>query len=796
MRTSPSRHLARWALLSGAVAGLPATLLSAPIGSLYSTGIGTNGVALAAQQPDPHYRILLVPDPTDATLEGIVTNLVPSTLKPGFPVGPWLAESAASRWIAPQADQSTGSDPGDYLYETTFDLTGLDPSTARIIGKWTSDNGGKDIILNGTPLGLSQGGGFGGFYDFEIATGFVPGTNVLQFLINNAPPNINPTGFRMEVVRATAEAPGDPPAFLTQPAGALVLVGDAASMTVEVDGSRPMSFAWRLNGQPIGGATEATYAIASATLAQAGDYAVVASNAYGARTSNVVRLRVLEPVPGVFATGVGADAIALDDYLVDPHFKLVTNPNGTTQDALVHDSTVFPIVAGPWFANSDRSKWIGPDGDTIAAATGDYVYRATFTLPADFDPATAVLFGRWGSDNEGLDILVNGVGTGNRNTAQFASLTPFEIAQGIVAGANTVEFKINNASLGYTALRLDPLRLGALRGTGCKLRIAAQPNGSTVFAGATVTLAVVADGCPPVTYQWQRDGQDLPGRTTASFELPGITSASGGSYTVVVRDSTGVTLASEPAVVAVLDPIPGLFNTGVDATSKAAEDGSVDLHYQLATNPHDPASKDAIVEDSTLWPIVAGPWLAVTETSKWIGPLAANAGAPGEYTYRTTFVVPADFDPASVRVEGFWTSDNNAPDIVVNGNSTGISITGDFTILTKFTLTSGFRSGTNTLDFLVANAGTEPNPTGLRIEGIRADGRRGVATPPSLAIARTPTGASVSWPVSATGFKLYSTPSLGTPAWTEVNAPVTIEGDRNVVAITPAAAATFHRLQK
>jgi hypothetical protein len=46
---------------------------------------------------------------------------------------------------------------------------------------------------------------------------------------------------------------------------------------------------------------------------------------------------------------------------VDPHYKLVinaTDPN--SQDALVHDSTIFPIVSGPWVANTDRSKWIAP----------------------------------------------------------------------------------------------------------------------------------------------------------------------------------------------------------------------------------------------------------------------------------------------------------------------------------------------------------------------------------------------------------------------------------------------------
>jgi hypothetical protein len=72
---------------------------------------------------------------------------------------------------------------------------------------------------------------------------------------------------------------------------------------------------------------------------------------------------------------------------VDPHYKLVinaTDPN--SQDALVHDSTIFPIVTGPWVANTDRSKWIAPLVNSVEAAGGDYAYRTTFDLRAMTPP--------------------------------------------------------------------------------------------------------------------------------------------------------------------------------------------------------------------------------------------------------------------------------------------------------------------------------------------------------------------------------------------------------------------------
>jgi hypothetical protein len=54
-------------------------------------------------------------------------------------------------------------------------------------------------------------------------------------------------------------------------------------------------------------------------------------------------------------------------------------------------------------------------------------------------------------------------------------------------------------------------------------------------------------------------------------------------------------------------------------------------------------------------------------------------------------------------------------DIRLNGTSTGITA-GGFSGWSSFTITSGFVAGLNTLDFVVVNTGSSPNPTGLRVE--------------------------------------------------------------------------------
>lgn len=76
-----------------------------------------------------------------------------------------------------------------------------------------------------------------------------------------------------------------------------------------------------------------------------------------------------------------------------------------------------------------------------------------------------------------------------------------------------------------------------------------QPESRTVAPGDTVTLTAAALGA--TSFQWQRNGVDLPGANNASLTLNNVQPADAGVY--VARASDGaVTRRSEPAVVALL----------------------------------------------------------------------------------------------------------------------------------------------------------------------------------------------------------------------------------------------------
>lgn len=81
--------------------------------------------------------------------------------------------------------------------------------------------------------------------------------------------------------------------------------------------------------------------------------------------------------------------------------------------------------------------------------------------------------------------------------------------------------------------------------------ITQHPVSQTVRVGGTVTLGVQATGFGTLTYQWRKNGADLPQATGAMLELVGLTSVDAGSYDVVVS-SGSASITSDAAVLTVL----------------------------------------------------------------------------------------------------------------------------------------------------------------------------------------------------------------------------------------------------
>ena len=337
----------RCGLLLATALAAASSMHAAPITSLFNTGVSDTGALLAEGEVDPHWTLSFSSDPSFPGPEAY-------TLLPGFPVGPWLPEGPLSRWIAPQANQGTGNEPGSYPFSTTFDLGELDPSTAQINGQVTADNGVTAVRLNGSDLLITAPGGFASWAAFTIPEGspFQAGLNTLEFDVSNG--GLDPIGLRVEMT-GRAVAPGEVPSIIAAPTDQEVLIGETVTFTVDAEGAPPLSYQWLFEGEAVENATEATLTLTDAQLDVAGEYSVTVSNAQGDITSEVATLTVLDPFPGIYNTGVDDNRLVLEEGMVDTHYKLIVNDQDPlTQDALVQDS----YIPGAWIPTSTESKWI------------------------------------------------------------------------------------------------------------------------------------------------------------------------------------------------------------------------------------------------------------------------------------------------------------------------------------------------------------------------------------------------------------------------------------------------------
>jgi hypothetical protein len=123
--------------------------------------------------------------------------------------------------------------------------------------------------------------------------------------------------------------------------------------------------------------------------------------------------------------------------------------------------------------------------------------------------------------------------------------------------------------------------------------ITMQPSAASVTVGQTATFTVTATGTAPLSYQWQKNGTNVNGATTASYTTPPTASTDTGSmFDVVVSNSAGsvtshqvaltVTAAAAPAIST--QPANQAIIAGQTATFSVVATGSSPLNYQWQLN--------------------------------------------------------------------------------------------------------------------------------------------------------------------------------------------------------------------
>lgn len=374
-----------------------------------------------------------------------------------------------------------------------------------------------------------------------------------------------------------------------------VTVGQSVTFSVTANGSMPFTYQWYKNGTAIGGAVGATYNIPAATLLDSGNYSAVVSNPAGSTTSELAVLTV-------------------DALLVAP--AILTQP--AAQSVTVGQSASFSVVAS---GSGPLSYQWKKNGVTISGATA-----ATFSLsnvttadaasysvvvsnPAGSLTSTSVILtvnalpvapsitsqpaSQSVTAGQSVSFSVTATGSGTlsyqwrkNGTAIFgATSATFTLATTVTADAGTYSVVVGNAVGSVTSASATLTVNAAPVGPS----ITSQPTSQAVTAGQSVSFSVAATGSGTLSYQWKKNGTNIPGATSATFTLSIASTNDVGTYAVVVTNSVAsvtsvaVTLAVSPAPVApsiTLQPKAQSVTAGQSVTFTVAATGTAPLMYQ------------------------------------------------------------------------------------------------------------------------------------------------------------------------------------------------------------------------
>ena len=104
---------------------------------------------------------------------------------------------------------------------------------------------------------------------------------------------------------------GGLPLINVPPGNLTVLEGNSASFVVGATGSAPLSFFWRKDGSPLGGAVGSNFSIAAVTTNDAANYSVVVSNVSGSVTSSPAATLKVVGFPLLLLSNAPANQLAV-----------------------------------------------------------------------------------------------------------------------------------------------------------------------------------------------------------------------------------------------------------------------------------------------------------------------------------------------------------------------------------------------------------------------------------------------------------------------------------------------------
>ncbi|MCX8520205.1 MAG: DUF1566 domain-containing protein [Rhodoferax sp.] len=394
--------------------------------------------------------------------------------------------------------------------------------------------------------------------------------------------------------------PQEAPTITTPPDNQSVVTGETATFTV-VASNGTLSYQWQRNGNNLPDATASTYTTPATSIADNGAvFSVSISNGTGSVTSTAT--------------------LTVSDQAVAP--AITIQPENQT--AITGQTATFLVRAN---GTSLRYQWQKNGTDIPGATSGSYTTPATsstnhgaiysVSVSNSLNTVTSSMATLTVSDSavppaitsqpvaqtvtEGQSTTFSVTATGTTLRYQWkkagndisGATSSTYTTDATVIGDNNAVFSVvvsnalglvtsDNATLSVTPAVVSPLVVTPT--------ITHQPAaGLSLVAGQSASFSVTATGTS-LSYQWKKNGTDIPGATASSYHIPVTSMADSGTvYSVVVSNSAGAVNSSDasltvtPATVAPsisTQPVAKTVSAGLAASFTVTATGTGPLAYQ------------------------------------------------------------------------------------------------------------------------------------------------------------------------------------------------------------------------
>ncbi|PKL78386.1 MAG: hypothetical protein CVV25_11755 [Ignavibacteriae bacterium HGW-Ignavibacteriae-4] len=362
----------------------------------------------------------------------------------------------------------------------------------------------------------------------------------------------------------------------TQPIADETCTGQSFTMTVVVTGTGHQ-YQWRKNGNPVNGATQATYSRSSALLDDAGDYDCQITTACGVLLTSVKAKLDVFQAPKIATQPTGkfgceGSSVTLSAVVEGEFTSIQWRKNGQP----INGATNSTFVINSLKASDEGDYTLLVKSDKCGNEITSSIAKVALNKEPKFVVQPKPLKGCEGSEIK-LTAQVDGTITGfqwYRNDIKVSNATSRDYTIAIAKASDAGNYKLELIGSCGTNQFSDVVKLSI----NSSPIVVTHPSNKEVFVDESVTLSISAENpggeVSELTYQWKKNGNNIANANSSTFTLNKVTLADAGKYSVEIKNTCDLSITSNEAEVKVLENNGG---PAITANMEVIDLGSVNI---------------------------------------------------------------------------------------------------------------------------------------------------------------------------------------------------------------------------